>query len=333
MWALKNRTPYAAERTWIRDKLGVHYWVISVKASFDLAPEGALKLADEQAPPLLTAEYVGEPGKSSVRYEADLGPMKPTTDVTVLAHAYAPEGKATRTVPVSLRVAELQKILLVHGIRVFGGGNIPNEALPFTKQAICYEQAYGGMDLSAPDPSQHAYDSRNPVGVGFAKQPNRLLYQRAPSIEYPHGALNKAGPAGFGPIASYWSPRLEYAGTYDARWEQTKKPLLPDDWDVRSSLCSPADQRPAQYLHGGELIELVHMTPEGVLRFQLPKVYLTFSTSIGRRREEHRSRLTGVIVEPEAPRVMMVWQTVLRVRSAELDYLDETVIREKPYLT
>ena len=48
------------------------------------------------------------------------------------------------------------------------------------------------------------------------------------------------------------------------------------------------------------------------------------------RIEEHRSRLGTVIIEPDYPRVMMVWQTSLAVRN-DVDYLEETIVREKPY--
>lgn len=32
MWELDNRTPYAAERTWVRDKAGDHHWMIAVES-------------------------------------------------------------------------------------------------------------------------------------------------------------------------------------------------------------------------------------------------------------------------------------------------------------
>jgi hypothetical protein len=60
MWMLDNQTPYGAERNWIRDKNGAHLWIVAVKATFDIGPGGALKLADEQKPPLLAPEYFGE---------------------------------------------------------------------------------------------------------------------------------------------------------------------------------------------------------------------------------------------------------------------------------
>ena len=67
---------------------------------------------------------------------------------------------------------------------------------------------------------------------------------------------------------------------------QGRCPRLPEDWDPRSLLCSPADQRPEGHLRGGEPVELENLTPGGKLSFTLPKVYL-FRTRIDNRTEEH----------------------------------------------
>jgi len=48
MWAVENHTPYAVERTWGRDKDGVHEWIVAVKATFNIKSDGNLLLADEQ---------------------------------------------------------------------------------------------------------------------------------------------------------------------------------------------------------------------------------------------------------------------------------------------
>ena len=335
MWALQNRTPYAAERTWTRDKHGAHHWLVAVKATFDLGDDGVVKLADEQPPPLRAPEYFGEPGASSLRYESDLTAMKPTTDVTLLGSAYAPGARPAQQVDASLRVDDVHKTLLVYGERVYyrsATGIDPSPAAPFTKRPLGYELAFGGVDSTDLDPARHAMDKRNPVGRGFKLKAQKLVHQPAPCLEYPGRDLVKAGPAGFGPLASYWSPRLELWGTYDARWERTKKPLLPDDYDERVTLCAPVDQRPAQHLRGGELVELLNLTPRGALRFTLPKIYPTFTTFFGQQREEHRSRLVSVVIEPDDSRLMMTWLTSLPVPAPRTDYLDRTVISEKTYL-
>ena len=90
MWAVTNHTPYKVGRAWGRDKDGVHEWIVAVKGTFDIKPDGSLKLADEQLEPLLLPEYNGEAGVSSLRYDADLVAPKPTTDVVLNGTAYAP---------------------------------------------------------------------------------------------------------------------------------------------------------------------------------------------------------------------------------------------------
>ncbi|MCY1034644.1 DUF2169 domain-containing protein [Corallococcus sp. BB11-1] len=331
MWALKNRTVYAAERNWTRDKDGVHWWLVAIKATFDIRAGGRLRLADKQSMPVLMPEYFSEPGRSSLRYDSDLLAVKPGTDVLVVAHAHAPHGKPAPTVRVVLRLAQLQKELLVHGERTYERG-LFNMSMtrprPFTSRPIRYELALGGSDLCDADPSKHLFDERNPLGRGFAVRAAHLEGKPAHAIEYPDDAPSVPGPAGFGPIDASWMPRRKLAGTYDARWEKTKKPLLPDDFDPAFALSSPSDQRPARALVGGERVELLNMTPEGVLRFELPHVSLGFTTRFGSRREQHGSRMTTVLLEPEDRRLSLVWQSALRVPTPEADYLDETEIVE-----
>ncbi|NTX41499.1 DUF2169 domain-containing protein [Myxococcus sp. CA033] len=206
-------------------------------------------------------------------------------------------------------------------------GVAPTRPRPFTTRPIRYESAFGGSDLSG-DLQQQSMDARNPIGRGFARRAAHLVGRPAHSIEYPRGAPSERGPAGFGPIDSSWMPRRKLAGTYDARWAQSKKPLLPDDHDAAFALSAPTDQRTQMPLLGGEHVELLNMTPKGVLRFKLPRISLGFTTRILARRQQHAARLVTVLMELEAWRLSLVWQSVLRVPSPEADYLDETTIIE-----
>lgn len=332
MWALINQTPYAAERTWVRDKTGHHHWIVAVKATFEITPHGALHLAADQPPPVMAPEFFGEPGASSLRFDTDLAPRKPTTEILVDACAYAPHGKPVPSVPVGFRVGPIQKTLVVHGPRVYysGVGGLTTTApQPFDHHPIRYEDAYGGSDLSDPDPRRQRIDPRNPVGKGVKVRVTDLVNTPAHRIEYPHGDPSKLGPAGFGALASHWSPRLELAGTYDAAWVKNTKPLLPTDYDERVTLCAPLDQRASTYLQGGEPVQLVNMTPDGMLHTALPKLELVHTTRIKGRREHHRSRLVTVILEPEQRHLMLVWQTSLPVAATELDHLVGTTIEER----
>lgn len=332
MWTLNNRTRYAAERSWTRDKDGMHWWLIAVRATYDLADSGSMTLAEEQLPPLLAPEYFGAPGKSSLRYDSDLLAVKPTTDVLVLGSAYAPGGQPASVVPVTLRVGHLQKELLVHGERLYRAGTASlktSSARPFRVQPLRYELAFGGLDTSDPDPRRHRYDARNPVGRGTALDPLALVDTPAHTIEYADGEPASRGPAGFGPIAPSWSPRLELAGTYDQAWEKSRKPLLPADYNPAFAQSSPVDQRAPQPLAGGERMELLNMTPGGRLLFELPSHSFGLTSAFGTRRESHHAILATVLVEPDERRLSLVWQSALRVPAPQADYLDSTEIVER----
>ena len=267
MWRVENRTPYAAGGSWGRDQDGVHEWIVAVKATFLIKPDGLFVRADEQLKTLIAPEYNGEDGVSSLRYEADLVGSKPTTDVLLNGTAYAPNGRPATEFLVGLRLGQIHKQIKVVGNRKWERGVLgltPSGMEPVTQVPIVYERTYGGFDQSNPDPRRQRLEPRNPVGCGMVAKEGQLL----PNFENP-GWL-KGGPAGFGALACHWSPRQELSGTYDEAWQKKRCPLLPVDWDPRSLLCSPVDQRPQTHLVGGEQVELANLTSGGQLASPCP---------------------------------------------------------------
>lgn len=333
MWALNNRTPFAAGRTWSRDLNGWHQWIVAVKATYEFTEQGEIKLAEEQTEPVLAPEYFGEPGESSLKYDAELVPTKPVTDILLNGTAHAPEGKPSVEFAVGLGINGRRKILRVLGERRWEKtvmGLKPSSPRPVLQVPLCYENAFGGWDKRDPDPKRQKWDPRNPVGKGIYKQDSDKQDQPLHQIEHLEGEPHSAGPAGFGAIDRFWSPRRELNGTYDKAWQQQRQPLLPLDWQPRSLQSAPFDQQTAKPLHGGETIELLNLTPGGRVSFQLPKVFLGFTTAIDGRKEDHRAQLSSVLIEPDLFRFQMVWNTVLLCRN-EADYLDYTIIRQKRY--
>jgi len=332
MWALDNQTPFEAERTWVRDKDGKHHWIVVVKATYDIAQDGILSLSEEPVAPLLAPEYIGKDGESSLRYDADMVAMKPATDIYLNAIAYAPHGQPCQQTKVSVQVNGWRKELIVYGKRVWegalGGSVGLSDPQPFVTMPITYEGAFGGYDQQDPDPQHHRIDFRNPIGSGAAYNINHLIGRPAPNIESLHHGMGRGWPAGFGAIASYWSPRIELAGTYDEKWDAQRKPLLPVDYDPRCLLCAPQDQQISGYLTGGEIVELVNLTHYGRLRFVLPTVALDFETKFGSASKKHESELVSVIIDSDGPRLILVWQTSLPCGN-DGEYLDTTVIKQK----
>jgi hypothetical protein len=152
-----------------------------------------------------------------------------------------------------------------------------------------------------------------------------------PNIEpadHRHGTRGWAQPAGLGPVASFWSPRAERAGTYDEKWEESRQPLLPVDFDDRHHQCAPDDQQALAWLRGGEPVLLQGLTPEGRTTLSLPRVALGFDTLMDGKHHLHGANLHTVIIETAERRVILVWQTSLRCHGF-LQSLRGTTIYEK----
>jgi hypothetical protein len=335
---LENHTPFAAERVWVRDINGAEVWVVAVKGTFIINPDGSTALSEEQEDICRVPKYRGEPGNSSLLYESDLVHTKPTTDILIHGHAYAPQGRRATHVDVTMKVANIVKTLRVFGDRYWDRGptdlKITNPE-PFEKIPITYERAFGGVDQKSNNPSQ-GWEPRNPVGIGFATAPERLIGQKAPNVEDPEALITsweqRPRPAGFGPIAGHWSPRVELAGTYDEKWRKERLPLLPEDFNERFYLCAPEDQQAQGYLKGEEPVELHNFTPEGRMNFVLPWVVLGFETRFYTGEViTHRGTVHSVILEPDVPRVLMVWHTLLPCHH-KVQKLQKTTIREKGIL-
>jgi hypothetical protein len=350
MWQVDNRTPFAAERGWVRDRDGSEVWLVAVKATFDIHEDGSTTVSKEQPPVLRLPEHHGEPGQSSIKYDADLVLTKRSTDVIASGHAHAPPGTAVTQVDCGFRVGGLQKVVRVFGDRSWGALGMSEPQL-FQKMPLLYERAYGGRDAQSATPEKD-WDWRNPVGTGFAVASRHARGLALPNIEDPKALIknwdDRPAPAGLGPIASHWQPRVAFSGNYDDAWQKTRAPLLAADLDDRFFQCAPLDQQTAGFLRGGEAVSLLNLSARGRweglrgrLGFTLPKIYLGFETRFyDGSREIHKKRaLHTVIFEADhmdgdvcCPRVSMVWHTALPCHF-KVQKLERTVITLKADLS
>ena len=330
MWALFNRTRFKAERTFVRDVDGAEIWLVAVRATFDIHPNGELAVSRNQQEVCRAPEFMGDPAHSSLRYDSDLVRTKEGTDVVLHCSAYPPDAQPTGYVDTAVSIGPLVKHLRVFGNRHWQQSNgtlQPSAPQPFTSCPIRYELAMGGQLPGSTNPYQ-----LNPVGFGLTIEDGQPI----PNIELPFDPILSPRysylPAGFGPIACQWQPRLQYAGTYDDNWMNNRKPLLPADFQNTYFRCAPLDQQLNGFLQGGEEVILQNLTPEGLLRFQLPQVTLGFTTLIGGGTTNHRPQLHTVIIEPEDRRLIMVWQTALPCHHT-LYTLKQTTVFEKRHLS
>jgi len=337
MWALNNTTPFACERSWVRDTDGAEVWLVAVRATYDILADGTTELSPDQPNPLLSPKYAGDPARSSLLYDSDLVNKKISTDVLVHGHAHAPNGEPITQIDATIKVGPIRKTLRIYGNRRWDQGFAGLRLSPperFVQMPIVYERAFGGVDQSVENQENIQCEKRNPVGMGFAVDARHLVGQLVPNIENAarliQGWDDRPQPAGFGPIPGHWLPRAKYAGTYDAAWVRDSHPLLPSDFDDRFYNCAPADQQCPRFLRGGEPVELQNLTSGGgALRLNLPRTSIGFRTHFGSRTAHHKATLHTVILEPDFPRISLVWHTRLCCHHDVLNLRNTTVYEKR----
>jgi hypothetical protein len=168
------------------------------------------------------------------------------------------------------------------------------------------------------------------VGRGVARDPKSLVDQPAAQLEDPAHPIEGRNnlPAAFNPIHRHWQPRAAFAGTYDQAWMDSRMPIAPADFDERFHVCVPPDQWSQMPLRGDEAFEILGATPEGLWRFQLPRIAPGFSSFVADKRTEHRTQLDTILVDCDARRVELTWRASIPIPK-KLEMLERVLVFEK----
>jgi hypothetical protein len=328
MWLLYNNTPFAAQEGWTRDEQGNEWWLIAIKASFRINEEGRQKLLEKQVPVNLAPIHSDD--GSELLDDDDLMIEKRRTDVLVEGNVHAQNGEPVTECVARLKVSDqIDKSVKVVGDRVFmpGAASVRmSRPEPFVKMPVTWRRTYGGSDMTAKKPD---WDVRNPVGVGFAVDPARLIGRSGPNFEYqdsPFRDHRSGRPAGFGAVARHWQPRAAYAGTYGALWEQTRNPLLPGDFDRTYYQSAPEDQQTRVPLVGYEDIRLGNFTTDGFWQFVLPRVTFNIVTSFTNRttRRHDEPSIHTVRIKPDNREFSITWLSKLHIAPLDEERLKWT---------
>ncbi len=339
---LDNRSPFPAELLSLPTVDGQEAQVLVVSATYEQAEKGSLVPAAEQRPVPLADEYFGNPVVSSVRYEAETAIQKNRVDVLVNGTAHAPGGRPVEEVFVELEAPGIRKRLRVFGdrYRTAIGSSSPR---PFLTMPLVYERAYGGTDNHDADPKKHTVWRANPVGIGFrsARPASPDILTEIPNLESASGS-NADQPAGFGIVSRAWSPRLEWAGTFDQTWLDEQWPLLPRDFDPRHYQSAPKDQQ-TESLQTGDRIRISNCTSDGAWAFDLPLTNLPVWLIFDDRVSDVFPHMDTVMAEPDFKRVLLTFRLPLwlergrpRLREIAVGPLTPGMLRakqrRKPYL-
>lgn len=313
---IQNETGFETGVTVIADEAGRDLVVFVAKASFDIGGFGKLTLADAPKPVLFADEWYAEPAKSSIRYAADTLPYVFGTEIVLHGFAY-PEKQGDTTGYVGVQVGAFRKVIQVFGQRHWihsVAATFISAPQPYYKIPIQYEYAYGGLDETHPNPKNHAIEPRNPVGMSFfAKDTQKVLHQSlVPFFETPNQWLKspdaRPQPAGFGFIGAHWQPRQSFGGTYDKKWQETRQPLLPSDFDRRFFHAVPLDQITPKPLLGGEPIVVLGASPEYMWRFNMPRYAPKASIIFKKRPAENLALSLGrILIDADKRQLILSW--------------------------
>lgn len=317
-----NRTLMAVHAEELDDGSGRRVLVAIAKMTWALGRGGEVSIAD---PAQAVREHdvhrlAGE--ASRLVFPSDLYPEKPGTDVILVGTARPPEDREVLEMDAGVRVTAahgvVQKGARVYGPRVWersARGVVPGSPARLGPTPLAYENTYGGVDRS--DPDNVLVDWRNPIGSGVRRDRSSLAGALAPQIEDVRRPLTSASPApaGFGAIPAHWAPRSDFGGTYDDRWSRERAPLAPLDMNPRFFCSAPPDLWSATPLRGDEVIDLLGVTEEGLLRFQPPFYAPVFTCDVrgAARGRPCPTHLDTLLIDADRRRVELTFRAAVAV--------------------
>jgi uncharacterized protein YjbI with pentapeptide repeats len=247
---------------------GERRFVVSALGFFALGqPVQRFAMENEQWPGVLQAL-----NQQGITQPLDEVLPKQRAELLLTGHAYAPQGRPVKRMPVSMTVDGLSKTLDVSGDRVwrYDPWLRIDEPAPFVSMPLGYDRAFGGPHY--PD---------NPAGRGYDRNRVAALIGRnsqlMPNLER-HGEPVRRhwvryAPAGFGPLAFDAPTRSRHAGRYGAKWLAQEAPGFASGAAPDLFQCAPVDQRFDAYLEGGETYRLNGMhSQRAVIDGQLPRL-------------------------------------------------------------
>lgn len=273
---IENSTDFIVESMPVTGPENKPFQSVIVKGSFDFS-EGWAQVAPTQVPFFYSDVMFDDEDSQTVKFESDVIPFKPATDIVVTGHAYSPDDEEITSFDAGVQVGDVGKKVRVFGDRVweqeekFQRVYRISKPEPVEKVELRYEKAFGG---SSPDNSSYA--SRNVVGTGYLPESVQEGIDKTvlPNLECPDSLIRKwhdtPEPAGLGFYPRNSEPRLSCMGTYDENWRKNISPGLPEDFDYGFFNGAHPDLQAKDYLQGDESVELLNLTEYGDVSFNLP---------------------------------------------------------------
>lgn len=285
-------------------------WVLTTicKTVFDFSP-GEARLRSTPPAPVERDVAWDPPYARSLRASTDYVPTKPTVDVVLTGHAYAPRGQPVRSFVARLAVGGVDKSIDVTCDRYFDRAGVLHHGPAIAHMPLVYERAAGGLgtwNLAGLPVGQRDANGNLPV-------PNLT----------PHGGpimrpeqLQDLMPAGFGPLPADWPSRVEKLGRRSLRDlpPQWNGQTLPDDLAREYFNCAPDDQQIGT-LHEGEQITLENLSASySTLTCRLPGLRPTATCEVAGQTASIQLRADTLHIDTDLGVCVVIWRGHLSAR-------------------
>lgn len=281
MFKLDNPTHWQAALypDWRADRAPQTTLVVKLGYRFDA--QGGTEVL-EPVPPIETADRHHEDNPAaSLAAARESVPFKQGGEI--LCHGTAhPPGEDARVMQASLGLSRdgsefWRKTLRITGPRQWRKGLLTTgltDPGPLQPLPLRYEHAYGGRD---PRNSERRYEP-NLTGVGYSARSRWHEDLTAPQIEidpdYLETLSQRLTPAGFGPIAASWQPRIALAPEVNPAALAAGHCPYRQDLPPELHNAAPLNQRFEQPFQGGELLQLgglIAGAPPDGISIQIPR--------------------------------------------------------------
>ncbi|MFO0619233.1 MAG: DUF2169 domain-containing protein [Polyangiaceae bacterium] len=292
---LENRSLTIAEAIDLPNDDGLPVLVVVSKLSFRFDPtapeQRALRLA---ARPIRRFESADPAG--GVRYPRDFSLPFPGTECALVGTAH-PSRVPAESKLLTMQVGTVKKAVRLFGPRVYmksPAGVRPGPAANVVSTPLRFDHCYGGYEPGEP---QHRV-AENPIGRGFAVDPDKLVGVEAHRLEPAHPIGLHAAAGCFAPIDFAWAPRRDLAGTYDDAWRRTRAPAAPRDQDARYHSAVRPEQRSATHLTLPLGIVLLGFGGDDEIHLEIPAYGIDVVTEIrGGTGDSYPAPLSRVVVD------------------------------------
>lgn len=343
---IKNARLFPTALAFGKTAQGAPFLSVIIKGTFKMDGSGApARVAPEQLP-IFTADEPYDPKDptSPLKFESDLVPFKPRTDVILVGHAYAPHDRPAKVVDVEIEVGPIQKKLRVFGDRAWSFPSEQVDAIPyiagpaeFSKMPLTWDRAFGGVDKTAPilqgNPPFKPWCERNYLGKGFcgARTVSSIHNTPLPNIEDPNDLIrtwdSRPRPAGCGFFPRNSRPRADWFGTYDDKWKAERAPEMPLDFRFDAYNGADLSLQVTPYLVGNEAVQLTNvMVGGGRSRFRLPGLQAQASATQGSSMRDLVTSLDTLILIPGRALFYMVWRATLAIETSDASEVSEVRI-------